>query len=111
MAVDSAVLAGQQQRAHLLQPHGLHLPGHAGHQGGAVALGILKPGAGGGAVVVDDLAAVCRHHGLLAVILGGAAICPGKESQNFVPLGLVKMQRIAKDLGHCLLGQVVLGRA
>ena len=111
VAVDGAVLAGQQQRAHLLQPHGLHLPGYAGHQSRAVALGILEPGTGGGAVVVDDFMAVSGHHGLLAVILGGAALCPGKESQNLVPLCLIKMQGVAKGFGHCLLGQVVLGRA
>ena len=110
-AVDRAVLAAQQNRAHLLSPHGLHLTGHAGHQRGAVAVLILKPSTGGGAVVVDELVAPGRAHGLLTVVLRRAAIRAGEKVKYLLPLCLVKCQRIAEGLGHRLLGQVVLGGA
>ena len=106
--MDGAVLALFQQWAHLLGPHGLHLPRDAGHQHGAAAA-VLKPGAGGGAVVVKDLVPLGGHHGLFAVIFGGAAVGAGKKVQDFLPLGLVKMQGIAKGFGHRFLGQIVLG--
>ena len=76
-----------------------------------MTLRVLEPGAGRGAVVVDDLVAVRRHHGLLAVVLGGAAVGAGEEGQDLVPFCLVKMQRIAKGFGHGLFGQIVLGGA
>ena len=110
-AVDRAVLAAQQNRTHLLGPHGLHLPRDAGHQRGAVAVGVLKPCAGGGAVVVDKLVAPGRAHGLLAVVRCGASVCPGEKVDDLLPLALVKGQRIAERLGDRLLGQIVLGRA
>ena len=110
-AVDRAVLAAQQNRAHLLGPHGLHLTRDTGHQRGAAALLILKPCAGGGAVVVDKLVALGRAHGLLAVVVGRAAVGAGEKVQYLLPLALIKGQRIAEGLGDRLLGQIVLGRA
>ena len=110
-AVDRAVLPFQQNRADLLGPHGLHLPRDAGHQRGAVAVGVLKPRAGGRAVVVDELVAHRRAHGLLAVVRRGASVCPGEKVDDLLPLALVKGQRIAERLGHGLLRQIVLGGA
>ena len=76
-----------------------------------MALLILKPRAGGGAVVVDKLVALGRTHGLLAVVVGRAAVGPGEKVDDLLPLALVKGQRIAEGLGDRLLGQIVLGRA
>ena len=110
-AVDRAVLPFQQNRAHLLGPHSFHLPRDTGHQRGAAALLILKPCAGGGAVVVDKLVALGRAHGLLAVVVCWAAVGAGEKVQYLLPLALIKGQRIAERLGDRLLGQIVLGRA
>ena len=110
-AVDRAVLPFQQNRADLLGPHCLHLPRDAGHQRGAAALLILKPCAGGGAVVVDKLVALGRAHGLLAVVVCWASVCPGEKVDDLLPLALIKGQRIAEGLGDRLLGQIVLGGA
>ena len=110
-AVDRAVLPFQQNRADLLGPHGLHLTRDTGHQRGAAALLILKPCAGRGAVVVDKLVALGRAHGLLAVVVGRAAVGAGEKVQYLLPLALIKDQRIAEGLGDRLLGQIVLGRA
>ena len=76
-----------------------------------MAVGVLKPRAGGGAVVVDKLVALGRAHGLLAVVVGRAAVGPGEKVQYLLPLALIKGQRIAERLGDRLLGQIVLGRA
>ena len=101
----------QQNRADLLGPHGLHLTRDTGHQRGAAALLILKPRTGRGAVVVDKLVALGRAHGLLAVVVCWAAVGAGEKIQYFLPLALIKGQRIAEGLGHGLLRQIVLGRA
>jgi len=76
-----------------------------------VAVGVLKPRAGGRTVVVDKLVALGRTHGLLAVVVGRAAVGPGEKVQYLLPLALIKGQRIAERLGDRLLGQIVLGRA
>ena len=68
---------------------------------------LLEPCAGGGAVVVDDLVTMHRHHGLLAVVGGHFPPGTGKEGDDLVPLFFVKGQRIAETGGHRLLGQVV----
>ena len=104
--VQGAVLAGHQQRADALLPHGLHFVGHAGHQHGTVAV-LLEPCAGGGAVVVDDLVAVHRNHGLLAVVGRGLAVGAGEESDDLLPLHGVEFQRVAVAGSHRLLGQVI----
>ena len=101
----------QQNRADLLGPHGFHLTRDTGHQRGAAALLILKPCAGGSAVVVDKLVAFGRAHGLLAVVVGRAAIGAGEKVQYLLPLALIKGQRITEGLGDRLLGQIVLGGA
>ena len=104
--VQGAVLPRQQQRAHFLLPHGLHLVGHTGHQHGAAAV-LLKPGTRRGAMAVHHLAAVHRHHGLLAVVGGDRAAGAGKVGHDLVPLFRVKGQGVAVAGGHGLLGQVV----
>ena len=111
LAVDGAVLPPLQKGAHLLGPHGLHLPRDAGHQGGAMAVFILEPGAGGGAVGVGQLVPPHRHHGLFAVVFGGGAAGAGKKVHDLPPFFRVKGQRIAKGVGHRLFGQVVGGGA
>ena len=110
LAVDGAVLLCQKPGTHLLRPHGLHFPGHAGHQRRGAAP-VLEPRPRRGAVGVFQLAAAGGHHGLLAVVGGGTAVGAGKKVQNFLPLRLVKMQRVLKGGGNRLLGQVVLGGA
>ena len=107
-AVDGAVLALFQQRAHLLCPHRLHLPWDAGHQHRAVTV-VLKPGAGGGAVVVKDLMPLGGNHRLFAVVRGGAAVGAGKKVQNFLPFGFIKLQGVAKGFCHGFFGQIILG--
>ena len=105
-AVQGAALPRQQQWAYAFLPHGLHLMGHAGHQHGTAAV-LLEPCARRGAVVVDHLMPVHRHHGLLAVVGGGLAPGAGKEVHDLLPLIGVKGKGIAKTGGHRLLGQVV----
>ena len=104
--MQGAVLAGQQQRAHALLPHGLHFVRHAGHQHGTVAI-LLEPCPGGSAVVIGDLVAVHRHHGLLAVI--GGRLAPGarEEIHDLLPFFRVKGQRVTVAASNRLLGQVV----
>ena len=104
--MQGAALPRQQQRAHAFLPHGLHLVGHAGHQHGTVTV-LLEPCARRGAVVVDHLMPMHRHHGLLAVVGGGLAPGAGKEVHDLLPLVRVKGKGVAKAGGHCLLGQVV----
>ena len=104
--MEGAVLPRQQQRADALGPHGFHLVGHAGHQHSAMAL-LLKPGTGGGAVVVDDLMPFGGHHGLLAVVGGRLPTGAGKKAGDLLPLGFVKGQLVPKTGSHRLLGQVV----
>ena len=105
-AVQGAALPRQQQRAHAFLPHGLHLVGHAGHQHGTVTV-LLEPCARRGAVVVDHLMPMHRHHGLLAVVGGGLAPGAGKEVYDLLPLIGVKGKGVAKAGGHRLLGQIV----
>ena len=104
--MQGAVLAFQQHGPDALGPHGLHLGGDARHQNGAAAI-LLEPRAGGGAVVVDDLFPMHRHHGLFAVVGGGLPAGAGKVFLNARPLGFVQLQRIAEACGHRLFGQVV----
>ena len=106
--MDGAVLALLQRRADLLGPHGLHFSRDTGHQHGAVALGILEPGAGRGAVVVDDLVAPRRNHGLFTVIGSRLAVGACKKCENFLPFFFIKMQRIPESPGHRFLGKVIL---
>ena len=80
--------------------------GHAGHQHGTVTV-LLEPCTRRGAVVVDHLMPMHRHHGLLAVVGGGLAPGAGKEVYDLLPLLRVKGKGIAKAGSHRLLGQVV----
>ena len=108
--MNRAILALLQRRADLLGPHGFHFPGNTGHQHGAMALFILKPGTGGGAVVVDDLMPPGGDHSLFAVIGGGIAVGAGEKGNDLVPFFLIKVQGIPECLGDCFLRQVILGR-
>ena len=104
--MQGAVLAGQQQRTHTLCPHGLHFVRHAGHEHSTVAI-LFKPCTGGRAVVVDDLVAVHRHHGLLAVVWGRLAPGTSEEIHDLLPFFRVKSQRVAVASSNRLLGQVI----
>ena len=108
--MQGAVLAGQQQRAHALLPHGLHFVRHTGHQHSAMAI-LLEPCPGGSTVVIDDLVAVHRHHGLLAVVGGGLAPGAREEIHDLLPFFRVKGQHVTVAASNRLLGQVVCGGA
>ena len=110
-AVQGAAGALGQQRAHALLPHGLQLMGRAGHQHGAAAALILKPHARGRAVVVGNLSALHRHHGLLAVVRGHFAAGAAVKVLDLLHLFCVKAQGVAIAGGHGLLGQVIGGGA
>ena len=58
-------------------------------------------------MVVDDLAAMHRHHGLLAVVGGGLAVGAGKVGDDLFPLFFVKGEGVAIAGGNGLLGQIV----
>ena len=62
-------------------------------------------------MVIDDLVAVHRHHGLLAVVGGGLAPGTREEIHDLLPFFRVKSQRITVAASNRLLGQVVCGGA
>ena len=68
---------------------------------------LFKPCTGGSAVVIDDLVAVHRHHGLLAVVWGRLAPGTSEEIHDLLPFFRVKSQRITVASSNRLLGQVV----
>ena len=68
---------------------------------------LFKPCTGGRAVVVDDLVAVHRHHGLLAVVWGRLAPGTSEEIHDLLPFFRVKSQRVAVASSNRLLGQVI----
>ena len=110
-AVQGAAGAGGQQGANPLVPHGGQLMGRAGQQHGAAALLVLEPHARCGAVVVHDLAALHRHHGLLAVVVGHGAAGAQVKRLDLCQFLLIKGEAVAVAGGHRLLGQVVGGGA
>ena len=72
---------------------------------------LLEPCPGGSAVVIDDLVAVHRHHGLLAVVGGSLAPSASEEIHDLLPFFRVKGQHVAVAASNRLLGQVVCGGA
>ena len=68
---------------------------------------LFEPRPGGSAVVIDDLVAVHRHHGLLAVVWGRLAPGTSEEIHDLLPFFQVKSQRITVASSNRLLGQVI----